>query len=95
MKNVSISEVALQQVSLALRGEVGWEVISPISDIGWRLRKHYFHVKYKHGHTHKDELYASWLDYGPDKHLEEKDMHSVFKSISQIQVKINHPITKL
>lgn len=76
-------ETALQQVSLALRGEVGWEVVSPLSEIGWRLRKHYFHVKSRnHQNT---ELYASWIEYGPDKHLDDKDTHAIFKSFSQLQ----------
>lgn len=77
-------ELALQHVSLALRGEVGWEVVGPQPEIGWRLRKNYFQVKYKT--TPKDDLLASWVDYGPDKYLEDKDMHAIFKSLGQIQV---------
>lgn len=77
------SEVALQHVSLALRAEVGWEVVEPLSEIGWRLRKHFYQVRYKH--NVKDELMASWTDYGPDKFIEDKDMQAIFKSLVQLQ----------
>ncbi|KAI4467204.1 px serine/threonine kinase pxk [Holotrichia oblita] len=83
-------ELALQHVSLALRGEVGWEVVSPLTEIGWRLRKHYYHVRSKN--APKEELWASWIDYGPDRHLDDKDMHAVFKSLSQIQHPYIYPI---
>ncbi|XP_022907290.2 PX domain-containing protein kinase-like protein [Onthophagus taurus] len=84
-------EIALQHVSLALRGEVGWEVVSPLTEIGWRLRKHYYHVRCKNIQS-KEELWAGWIDYGPDKHLDDKDMHAIFKSISQIQHPYIYPI---
>ncbi|KAG5860742.1 hypothetical protein JTB14_010739 [Gonioctena quinquepunctata] len=76
-------EMALQHVSLALRGEVGWEVVGPINDIGWRLRKHYYQLKCKS--MPKEELFGSWTDYGPDKHLDDREMHAVFKSLAQLQ----------
>ncbi|XP_044738700.1 PX domain-containing protein kinase-like protein [Chrysoperla carnea] len=76
-------EVALQHVSLALRGEVGWEVMGPLGDIGWRLRKHYFQVRNRS--NPKDELLASWVEYGPDKYLDEKDLQLVFKSLLQLK----------
>lgn len=78
--------MALQHVSLALRGEVGWEVMGPLGDIGWRLRKHYFQVRNRS--NPKDELLASWVEYGPDKYLDEKDLQLVFKSLLQLKVKI-------
>ncbi|XP_030759449.1 PX domain-containing protein kinase-like protein isoform X2 [Sitophilus oryzae] len=76
-------ELALQHVSLALRGEVGWEVVGPLAEIGWRIRKHFYTLKCKS--MPKEELIGSWTDYGPDKYLDDKDMHSVFKSLHQIQ----------
>ncbi|KAF5292333.1 hypothetical protein FQA39_LY03367 [Lamprigera yunnana] len=84
------SELALQHVSLALRGEVGWEVVGPLSDIGWRLRKHFYQVRCKA--LPKEDLIASWTDYGPDKYLNDKDIHIVFKSICQIQHPYIHSI---
>lgn len=77
-------ELALQHVSLALRGEVGWEVVGPIPDMGWRIRKRFYQLKCKS--RPKEELIASWTDYGPDKYLEDRDMHAVFKSFNQMQV---------
>lgn len=84
------SELALQHVSLALRGEVGWEVVGPLSEIGWRLRKHFYQVRCKT--LPKDELIASWTDYGPDKYLQDKDIHAVFKCIMQMQHPFIYPI---
>lgn len=81
-----LHEVALQQTSLALRGEVGWEVVAPLPDVGWRLRKHYFHVRCRGAARDPDEQHwASWLDYGPDKHLDDKDMQSVMKSLAAMR----------
>lgn len=84
------SEIALQHVSLALRSEVGWEVADPLADIGWRLRKHYYSIKSKA--KPNVEFWGSWTDYGPDKYLDEKDMHSLFKSLQQIQHSYIYPI---
>ncbi|KAJ8975205.1 hypothetical protein NQ317_000203 [Molorchus minor] len=83
-------ELALQHVSLALRSEVGWEVISPVADIGWRLRKHYYQLKNRS--IPKEEYIASWTDYGPDKYLEVKDMHNIIKSLKQLQHPFIHSI---
>ncbi|XP_018321403.1 PX domain-containing protein kinase-like protein [Agrilus planipennis] len=83
-------EIALQHVSLALRSEVGWEVIGPLDDIGWRIRKHYYQVRNKN--TPKNEKLASWTEYGPDKYLSEKDMQAVFKSLSLMQHPFVQPI---
>ncbi|XP_018563399.1 PX domain-containing protein kinase-like protein isoform X2 [Anoplophora glabripennis] len=83
-------ELALQHVSLALRSEVGWEVVGPLPDIGWRLRKHFYQVKCKM--SPKEEYIAGWTDYGPDKYLDDKDMHAIFKSIGQIQHPFIHSI---
>ncbi|XP_044264656.1 PX domain-containing protein kinase-like protein [Tribolium madens] len=83
-------ELALQHVSLALRGEVGWEVVGPLEEMGWRLRKHYYHIKCKS--QPKDDLIGGWTDYGPDKYLDDKDMHALFKSLNQIQHPFIHSI---
>jgi PX domain-containing protein kinase-like protein len=83
-------ELALQHVSLALRGEVGWEVVGPLEEMGWRLRKHYYQIRCKF--SPKDELMGGWTDYGPDKYLDDKDMHALFKSLNQIQHPFIHSI---
>lgn len=69
---------------MALRSEVKYEILKPVPEIGWRLRKHYFLVKSRS--TPKDEMVLSWVEHGPDKYLEDKDLSSVFKSISNLQV---------
>lgn len=79
-----IIELALQHASLALRGEVGWEIVGPLPQIGWRLRKHYYEVKNRS--FGKEEYLASWTDYGPDKYLEDREMHSIFRCLNEIQV---------
>jgi len=69
---------------MTLRSEVNYEVIKPVPDIGWRLRKHYFLVK---SHINpKEEMLLSWVEHGPDKYLEDRDLQGVFKSISNLQV---------
>ncbi|CAH1959468.1 unnamed protein product [Acanthoscelides obtectus] len=77
------SEVALQHVSLALRGEQGWEVVGPVPDIGWRLRKHYFQLRCKS--MPKEEILGAWTDFGPDRYLDDRDMGASLKSIGQLQ----------
>ncbi|XP_049831647.1 PX domain-containing protein kinase-like protein isoform X1 [Schistocerca gregaria] len=81
--STSFQEVALQHVSMALRGEVNYEIMRPIPEMGWRIRKHYFLVK-NHNQP-KDEMVLSWVEYGPDKHLDDREMLSACKSISSMQ----------
>jgi PX domain-containing protein kinase-like protein len=33
----------------------------------------------------KEEFVLSWSEYGPDKYIEEKEIHNVFKNLSSIQ----------
>jgi PX domain-containing protein kinase-like protein len=33
----------------------------------------------------KEEFILSWSEYGPDKYIEEKEIHNVFKNLSSIQ----------
>jgi hypothetical protein len=35
---------------------------------------------------------GGWTDYGPDKYLDDKDMHALFKSLNQIQHPFIHSI---
>lgn len=69
---------------MILRSEVNYEVVKPVPEIGWRLRKHYFLVKSRI--NPKEEMLLSWVEHGPDKYLEDRDLHGVFKSISSLQV---------
>ncbi|XP_043287055.1 PX domain-containing protein kinase-like protein isoform X2 [Venturia canescens] len=78
-----LHEIALQQVSLALRSDANFEIGKAIPDIGWRLRKHYYTVKNRQ--NPKQELLLAWVEFGPDKHLHDKDMQGVFKSLSTLK----------
>lgn len=77
-------DTALQHVSMVLRGQLDYEMVKPLSDIGWRLRKHYFHVKKRS--IPKEDLILSWVEYGPDKYLNEKELAAVFKGLATLQV---------
>ncbi|KAJ8948079.1 hypothetical protein NQ318_008430 [Aromia moschata] len=83
-------ELALQHVSLALRAEVGWEVVGPLADIGWRLRKHYYQLKQKS--MPKEEYLGSWTDYGPDKYLDDKDIHAIIRGLKHMQHPFIHSV---
>ncbi|XP_014204336.1 PX domain-containing protein kinase-like protein isoform X2 [Copidosoma floridanum] len=78
-----LHEIALQQVSLALRSDANFEVGKAIPDMGWRLRKHYYTVKNKQ--NPKQDLLLAWVEFGPDKHLQDKDMQGVFKSLGSLR----------
>jgi PX domain-containing protein kinase-like protein len=70
-------------VSLALRSDANFEIGKPIVDMGWRLRKHYYSVKNRQ--NPKQELLLTWVEFGPDKHLQDKDMQGVFKSLGTLK----------
>ncbi|ELV10459.1 PX domain-containing protein kinase-like protein [Tupaia chinensis] len=57
--------------------EPKWEVVEPLKDIGWRIRKKYFLMKIKN--QPKERLVLSWADLGPDKYLADKDFQSLIK----------------
>ncbi|KAF7995497.1 hypothetical protein HCN44_006604 [Aphidius gifuensis] len=78
-----LHEIALQQVSLALRSDANFEIGKPIVDMGWRLRKHYYTVKNRQ--NPKQELILAWVEFGPDKHLQDKDMQNVYKSLGNLK----------
>lgn len=69
---------------MALRGELDYEMVKALPDIGWRLRKHYFQVKRRS--NPKEELILSWVEYGPDKYLNDKELITVFKGLATLQV---------
>ena len=83
IKSCNFSEIALQQVSLALRSDANYEVGKAIPDMGWRLRKHYYTVKNRQ--NPKQELLLAWVEFGPDKHLQDKDIQGVFKSLGTLK----------
>ncbi|XP_037240028.1 PX domain-containing protein kinase-like protein isoform X2 [Falco biarmicus] len=78
--SVNYTEIALQHVSMFFRSEPKWEVVEPLKDIGWRIRKKYFLMKIKN--QPKERLMLSWADLGPDKYLSDKDLQYAVKLLS-------------
>ncbi|XP_026492807.2 PX domain-containing protein kinase-like protein [Vanessa tameamea] len=81
---LSINEQALQTISIALRGDGQFELKCPLTDIGWRIRKHYFLVNESESQLN---CMLSWQNYGPDCTLHSKDLQLAFKSLQNI----SHP----
>lgn len=77
-------------MSLALRSDANFEVCKPIPDMGWRLRKHYYTVKNRQ--NPKQELLLAWVEFGPDKHLQDKDIQGIFKSVGSLRHSYIEPI---
>uniref|UniRef100_A0A4X2K942 PX domain containing serine/threonine kinase like n=1 Tax=Vombatus ursinus TaxID=29139 RepID=A0A4X2K942_VOMUR len=75
--SANYTEIALQQVSMFFRSEPKWEVVEPLRDIGWRIRKRYFLMKIKN--QPKERLVLSWADLGPDKYLSDKDFQWIIR----------------
>ncbi|XP_066526729.1 PX domain-containing protein kinase-like protein isoform X3 [Hoplias malabaricus] len=80
--SANYTEIALQQVSMFFRSDPKWEVVEPLKDIGWRLRKRYFLVKNKE--QQKERQVLSWVDFGPDKFLSDKDLQSTMKLLPSL-----------
>ncbi|XP_022257560.1 PX domain-containing protein kinase-like protein [Limulus polyphemus] len=85
-------ETALQHVSMVFRSESQWEVVEPLPDMGWRLRKQYFLIKPK-GES-KERQVLSWVPLGPDHYLEDKDLQSAIKLLTALQHPFIYPICK-
>nr|XP_032825393.1 PX domain-containing protein kinase-like protein isoform X3 [Petromyzon marinus] len=79
------TELALQQVSMFFRSEPRWEVVEPLRDMGWRIRKRYFLIKPKE--EPKTRQLLSWADFGPDQFLSTKDLQAAMKLLPNI----SHP----
>nr|XP_006126830.1 PX domain-containing protein kinase-like protein isoform X2 [Pelodiscus sinensis] len=75
--SANYTEIALQHVSMFFRSEPKWEVVEPLKDIGWRIRKKYFLIKSKN--QPKERLMLSWADCGPDKYLSDRDFQCAVK----------------
>lgn len=75
--SANYTEIALQQVSMFFRSDPKYEVMEPLKDIGWRLRKRYFLMRCKS--QPKEHLVLSWADLGPEKYLQDKDFQCAIK----------------
>ncbi|XP_076812589.1 PX domain-containing protein kinase-like protein isoform X2 [Clavelina lepadiformis] len=87
--NRNHSESALQFVSMFLRSEPHWEVVEPLKEMGWRIRKSLFLIKPKD--QPKQRLLLTWIEYGPDRLLSAKDQAAVMKLLPNIQHPSIHP----
>ncbi|CAE1331348.1 PXK [Acanthosepion pharaonis] len=88
--SANLSETALQHVSMICRSEPKWEVVEPLHNFGWRLRKHYILVKPIENLKARQIL--SWSDYGPCKFLPSKELLAVIKLLSSVQHPFIAPI---
>uniref|UniRef100_A0A3B5LKM0 Uncharacterized protein n=1 Tax=Xiphophorus couchianus TaxID=32473 RepID=A0A3B5LKM0_9TELE len=62
--SANYTEIALQQVSMFFRSDPKWEVLEPLKDMGWRIRKKYFLIKNKE--QPKERFLLSWVSRTPD-----------------------------
>ncbi|XP_062924081.1 PX domain-containing protein kinase-like protein isoform X2 [Mobula hypostoma] len=85
------TEIALQQVSMFFRSEPKWEVVEPLKEIGWRLRKRHLLIKSK-DHP-KERQVLSWADLGPDMFLSDKDLQSAMKLLPSWSHPYIYPVT--
>ncbi|XP_025106692.1 PX domain-containing protein kinase-like protein isoform X2 [Pomacea canaliculata] len=80
----SYVESALQHVSMIFRSEnQRWEVVEPLRDIGWRIRKQ--HIQIQTTAKPKVTLMLSWTDFGPDKFIPEKELTALIKVLPNIR----------
>ncbi|XP_045079645.1 PX domain-containing protein kinase-like protein isoform X1 [Coregonus clupeaformis] len=89
--SANYTEIALQQVSMFFRSDPKWEVVEPLKDIGWRIRKKYFLIKNKD--QPKERQVLSWVDLGPDKFLSDKDLQSTMKLLPSQSNPYIYPVT--
>uniref|UniRef100_A0A4W3JJN6 PX domain containing serine/threonine kinase n=1 Tax=Callorhinchus milii TaxID=7868 RepID=A0A4W3JJN6_CALMI len=89
--SANYTEVALQQVSMFFRSEPNWEVVEPLKEIGWRIRKRHLLIKSKD--QPKERQVLSWADLGPDKFLSDKDLQSTMKLLTSWSHPCVYPVT--
>ncbi|KAL2091667.1 hypothetical protein ACEWY4_013930 [Coilia grayii] len=89
--SINYTEIALQQVSMFFRSDPKWEVVEPLKDIGWRIRKRYFLIKNKE--QSKERQVLSWVGFGPDKFLSDKDLLSTMKLLPSLSCPFIYPVT--
>lgn len=88
---INLSEVALQHVSMLFRSEPYWDVIEPLKDIGWRIRKCFFMVRPKDQPKVKQVL--AWSAFGADKVLDNRDLVPILKIMPSLQHPFIYPVT--
>ncbi|KAK1900967.1 PX domain containing protein kinase-like protein [Dissostichus eleginoides] len=81
--SANYTEIALQQVSMFFRSDPKWEVLEPLKDNGWRIRKKYFLIKNKE--QPKERYLLSWF-------LSDKDLQSAMKLLTSLSVSYLCPL---
>ena len=79
------SDLAVQNVSMALRAHPRFEVVKNLPEIGWRAMKQYFQVKDAE-EVIKCEKVLAWMSPGPDAIQDQRTLISLQKSLTQMQV---------
>jgi PX domain-containing protein kinase-like protein len=74
---------------MALRSDPRFEMVKPIDEMGWRLRKHYFMVRHSGGDK-GDNLILSWEPHGPDQHLDPRQLNKIVSVISNLEVTLEY-----
>ncbi|KAL8597509.1 hypothetical protein ACOMHN_047736 [Nucella lapillus] len=77
-------ELALQHVSMIFRSESQrWEVVEPLRDIGWRLRKNFIQIQTTE--KPKTTLMLTWQEFGPDKFILDKELCALMRVLPNIK----------
>ncbi|KAK3739521.1 hypothetical protein QZH41_016193 [Actinostola sp. cb2023] len=80
-----LQEKSMQHVAMFLRSVPNWEIVEPLPDVGWRLRKDYFLIKPTDTSKKDVRNILTWTEFGRDFCLEEKDMEALIKIFPTIQ----------
>lgn len=80
---------------MILRGERDYEIVKPLDDIGWRIRKQYVHIRNRNSSISKQDFILAWIEFGPDKYLTDKELQSSLKCLMDLQVLDNKPLISL
>ncbi|KAJ7336032.1 hypothetical protein OS493_013406 [Desmophyllum pertusum] len=78
-------EIAMQNVAMFLRSVPNWEIVEPLPDVGWRLRKQFFLIKPTDLSKKDIRNILTWTDYGPEFSLDKKDMEAILKLMTSLQ----------
>ncbi|CAH0380646.1 unnamed protein product [Bemisia tabaci] len=83
--SIPFQEQAMTKVSMILRGERDYEIVKPLDDIGWRIRKQYVHIRNRNSSISKQDFILAWIEFGPDKYLTDKELQSSLKCLMDLQ----------
>ncbi|KAK7503656.1 hypothetical protein BaRGS_00005195, partial [Batillaria attramentaria] len=82
--STNLMENALQHVSMIFRSESQrWEVVEPLREMGWRMRKQYIQIQTTA--KPRTTLLLSWTDFGPDKFIPDKELLALMNVLPNIK----------